>query len=209
MTITFPYSPAGYTAANGWRPLRLETPYQRGWDVYDLQCKLAFLAYAIDTDGILGPQTNSVIRNFQNIQQLTVDGIAGSLTQVSLGLKVCKASALPERVHGQMEKESSLLCGIYTAPYGDTSRDRGPVQENSRYYPDGPDAFDVRKCVPVLVSRIKAQAAKYESLGVERERAWAAAQGHWNNPVNADRYARGLSVPQAFLDYIAAVTAYI
>jgi peptidoglycan hydrolase-like protein with peptidoglycan-binding domain len=208
----FPFAFSGYTAANGWRPLRLKKArYQRGWDVYDLQCKLAYLAYAIDTDGFFGPKTEAVVEDFQwAVGPLAgpVDGIAGVRTQVALGVRVCDLGDLPLRTRGQMEKESSLLCGIYTAPYGDGSFDRGPVQENSRYHPDHEAAFDVRDCLPVLWTRIRTNARRYMSMGVAEERAWAAAQGHWNSPLYADRYATGSSVPTSFLEYIDAVTAY-
>lgn len=208
---SFPFDPAGYTAGGGWRPLRLKTgtPYQRGWDVYDLQCKLAATGDTLTTDGVFGPETSGVTKQFQAAHGLVVDGIAGVSTQTTLGAWVCGLGELPARIRGQVEKESSLLCGIYTAPYPDGTRDRGPVQENSGFWTSDTDAFDCRRCLPALVSEIKAQHARYVSQGVEDTRAWAAAQGYWNNHVYANRYARGETVPQTFLDYVAAVTAYV
>lgn len=208
MGVAFPFNSAGYTAGHGWRPLRKKQPYQRGWDVYDLQCKLAYVGHEIDTDGVFGPQTDRVVREFQATQQLVVDGIAGAATQTNLGAWAAGFSQLPNRVRGQMEKESSLLCGIYTAQYSNGSRDRGPLQENSDVFTSDEAAFDVRRAIPDLVQRIREYHAKYVNWGLNYGKAWAAAQGAWNSPVYADRYARGQNVPQTFLDYIAAVTAY-
>lgn len=205
----FPFDPQGYTTAHGWRPLKKVSPYMRGWDCFDLQCKLAYLGHSLDTDGIFGPQTDDRVRVFQAQNGLVVDGIAGVATQTLLGAKVCGRSELPKRIRGQMEKESSLLCGIYTAPYSNGSTDRGPVQMNSKYYPEATIAFDVRSCVPALVHKIKDQHDKYVSWGVADDRAWTAAQGSWNSPAYADKYAKGQSVPESFLAYVAACTAYV
>lgn len=208
----WPLAPSGYFPGGGWRPLRkIKPPYLRGWDVFDLQCKLAYLDHEIDVDGIYGPATEIEVKGFQAYVEPAagpVDGIAGARTQTTLGAEAAIAGELPERVRGQMEKESSLLCGIYTPRYVNGSQDRGPLQMNSQYHGDNVLAFDVRHAIPVLVSRIRANHKKYVSWGTKDERAWAAAQGHWNSPVYADRYARGDNVPDSFLDYVRAVTIY-
>jgi peptidoglycan hydrolase-like protein with peptidoglycan-binding domain len=206
--MNFPFDPKGYTAGQGWRPLKIADPLQQGWDVYELQSRLASLGSSISVDGFFGPQTKNYVVTFQKVSGLVADGIAGVKTQVETGLRVAAMSDLPQRIHGQMEKESSLLCGIYTAPYANRSIDRGAVQENSQFYTNNDAAFDVRQSIPVLVRSIEDQHAKYIGWGVEDKRAWDAAQGHWNNQVNADAYAKGKMVPASFLQYIAAVTAY-
>lgn len=207
--LSFSFDPKGYTAGQGWRPLKLDDPFEKGWDVYELQTRLTMLGSSLTLDGVFGPETKKFVRSFQTDAGLRiVDGIAGVKTQVETGFRVAAKSDLPQRVHGQMEKECSLLCGIYTSPYVNGSRDRGSVQENSQYYTNDEAAFDVRRAIPVLVQSIKAEHAKYVSWGVADKLAWAAAQGYWNNHVYADAYAKGQSVPSAFLEYVSAVTTY-
>jgi peptidoglycan hydrolase-like protein with peptidoglycan-binding domain len=213
----FPLDPTGCTAGHGWRPLkvRADTPIQKGWDVYDLQCKLKYIGFDIVTDGVFGKKTAGTVKGFQaEVAPAAgpIDGIAGTKTQIELGAKASVHGNLPERVRGQMEKESSFLCGIYTPVYtsGATAgyQDTGPVQRNTKYHPKLNENFDVAYSIPLLVSVIKRQHKQYVDWGVVDKRAWEAAQGYWNSQVYAGRYAKGESVPQSFLDYIEAVTTY-
>jgi peptidoglycan hydrolase-like protein with peptidoglycan-binding domain len=204
---------SGYTPAIGWRPLRYQSSLMAGWDVFDLQARFKMLGYALTVDGYFGPETKGVVRMFQGDHHLVVDGVAGLMTQTTSGAKVAAKSELPKRVLGQMSKECSLLCGIYTPVYKNGSQDRGPVQENSQFWPNTEEAFDVRKCLPTLVAQIKNRFAVYfNSNDVPEDRAWAAAQGYWNSHVYADLYAANPNDPRisaGFLDYIEAVTAYV
>jgi Putative peptidoglycan binding domain len=215
----FSLKPDGYTAAHGWRPLRLPKvagdPLLKGWDVYDLQCKLTYLGHTIDTDGVFGPITQGAVKAFQAAESPVagpVDGIAGSQTQVTLGARAALHGDLPDRVRGQMEKESSNLCGIYTPVYTEGEargfQDTGPVQMNTKYHTTLSDNFDVRKAVPFLVATIRKKHTDFVNLGTKDARAWEAAQGWWNSQVLATRYAKGQAVPASFLEYIDAVTSY-
>lgn len=74
---------AGYRL--GDRLLYLRTPYLRGDDVADLQRRLGALGFdAGRVDGIFGPDTDRATRSFQRNAGLTVDGICGATTLLSL-----------------------------------------------------------------------------------------------------------------------------
>jgi hypothetical protein len=199
-------SSGGSYPGHGWRPLKKGLV---GWDVYDLQSRLNNANKAgLALDGAFGALTKAAVMDFQAQNHLVVDGIAGAVTQVATGQAVALRGPLPQRVKGQMQKETSMLCGIYTPTYANGSQDTGPLQMNTQYHPDLSQNFDVTYAVRVLVGRINEYHEKYVRWGVNDERAWAAAQGAWNSPVYADRYARGESVPSTFLDYVAAVSIY-
>lgn len=200
----------GYYPGHGWRPLRLRDPRISGWDVFDMQAKFNYVhnSTALALDGVFGPVTKANVETFQAKNGLFVDGIAGAMTQTKLALKVCNRAPLPNRVKGQMQYESSFLCGIYTPQYPNQSYDTGPLQCNTAYHPYLIGNFDVAVVIPILVQRVTEYHDKYVRQGVAEKRAWDAGQGSWNSPVLADRYAHGESVPQIFLDYIAHVTLY-
>lgn len=74
---------AGYRL--GDRLLYLRTPYLRGDDVADLQRRLGALGFdAGRVDGIFGPDSDRALRSFQRNAGLTVDGICGPTTTLSL-----------------------------------------------------------------------------------------------------------------------------
>ena len=52
----------------------------------EVQAKLKSYGYTIAVDGIYGPQTTRVVKSWQRSNGLLVDGIAGPITQASLGL---------------------------------------------------------------------------------------------------------------------------
>ena len=54
--------------------------------VEQLQLALAARGYSIDTDGIYGPATRSVVAAYQGSIGLTDDGIAGAVTLAALGM---------------------------------------------------------------------------------------------------------------------------
>ncbi len=56
----------------------------RGAEVAALQAALAGRGYTLRADGIFGPQTEAVVRRFQQDAGLSVDGIAGPATRTAL-----------------------------------------------------------------------------------------------------------------------------
>jgi N-acetyl-anhydromuramyl-L-alanine amidase AmpD len=61
--------------------LRLTHPKQRGPAVKRIQEQLEACGYMVDTDGIFGPQTDRIVRQFQEEYHLKVDGIVGMTTR--------------------------------------------------------------------------------------------------------------------------------
>jgi chitosanase len=74
--------PVGATAK---RTLRLSTPYLRGDDVKALQQALAKNGLGNSADGIYGPFTDLLVKNWQSSKSIQEDG-AGPKTLQSLGL---------------------------------------------------------------------------------------------------------------------------
>ncbi|MFF4818073.1 peptidoglycan-binding protein [Kitasatospora sp. NPDC001309] len=62
------------------RYLKLTSPYMRGDDVRTIQARLRARTWAIGVDGVFGPQTDSIVRQFQARHGLEADGIVGPLT---------------------------------------------------------------------------------------------------------------------------------
>lgn len=62
------------------RILRLKTPYMRGNDVLAYQKLLNAKGYQLDTDGVFGPATERITRQFQRDKGLLVDGVLGFRT---------------------------------------------------------------------------------------------------------------------------------
>jgi len=60
-------------------------PKDRGSFVTLLQEKLAAAGYAVDIDGVYGPNTEKAVREFQRDQRLEVDSIVGAGTWKALG----------------------------------------------------------------------------------------------------------------------------
>lgn len=59
----------------------------RGDAVGQLQERLVAVGYEIDVDGVYGNQTVAAVRDFQRVNDLAVDGIAGAVTQRTLVAK--------------------------------------------------------------------------------------------------------------------------
>lgn len=70
----------------GFEILRLTNPFMHGKTVRMVQQALAKANFKVDTDGVFGPGTQSVVRQFQRAKGLTADGIVGPATLVNLGL---------------------------------------------------------------------------------------------------------------------------
>lgn len=84
-----PGMPAGTPRPIGLRLLRLTDPPMRGDDVRVLQAHLnrVYPAYSrLVVDGVFGPATASVVREFQRRSRLVVDAKVGPATRRALGL---------------------------------------------------------------------------------------------------------------------------
>lgn len=68
------------------RVLYLSNPYMFGTDVTQVQQALANRGYRITPDGVFGPGTDAVIKQFQATQGLTSDGVVGPKTLARLGI---------------------------------------------------------------------------------------------------------------------------
>jgi peptidoglycan hydrolase-like protein with peptidoglycan-binding domain len=194
-----------------YRALRLvDGERMHGADVYALQTGLKLEGRTIQCDGIFGPSTSHVVRNYQAARGLTQDGIAGYATQREIARhqanKLGKAEGLPIGIPlGHVENESGYLLGNYTARYPNGTRDEGVVQRNTAYAKPA-DAFDVKNSLHVIVNRIRDYHAKYVSWGVEFPRSWRLACGAWNAPAWTDTLARGGTLSS---DNYAWISAYI
>ncbi|NIM12490.1 MAG: hypothetical protein GTO45_10315 [Candidatus Aminicenantes bacterium] len=68
------------------RLLRVRTPYMRGDDIRELQQALVDHGFSLRVDGIFGPGTEKIVKQFQGQKGLRVDGIVGSATRGALNL---------------------------------------------------------------------------------------------------------------------------
>lgn len=66
------------------RPLFLTTPYMRGQDVKKVQQALARYGFSITPDGVFGPHTHDIVKQFQRRHGLTIDGVVGSAVRRAL-----------------------------------------------------------------------------------------------------------------------------
>ena len=66
--------------------LRLTTPYMRGENVRRVQEALNNLGFANSRDGLFGPFTETLVKQFQQSKQLKGDGIVGPSTLAALGV---------------------------------------------------------------------------------------------------------------------------
>ena len=69
------------SAALVGRTLRLAQPLMKGEDVRALQAALNRAGFAITPDGVFGPATEALLKQFQRSRNLTPDGVAGPRTQ--------------------------------------------------------------------------------------------------------------------------------
>ncbi len=67
------------------RLLLLQEPMMEGEDVQAVQQSLRDEGYELAVDGIYGPETEQVVRAFQEREELQVDGIVGPATRSALG----------------------------------------------------------------------------------------------------------------------------
>ena len=68
------------------RTLKLTSPLMQGDDVRQVQAALDKAGFNLLTDGSFGQESEQAVRQFQQQQQLTVDGQVGAATRKALGL---------------------------------------------------------------------------------------------------------------------------
>lgn len=68
------------------RILVLTSPLMQGDDVQQVQAALNKAGFNLIADGSFGPESEQAVRQFQQQQQLTVDGEVGAATRKALGL---------------------------------------------------------------------------------------------------------------------------
>ena len=66
------------------RTLRLAQPFLRGEDVRAVQAGLNRNGFANIPDGVFGPATDALLRQFQSSRNLSPDGVAGPRTRAAL-----------------------------------------------------------------------------------------------------------------------------
>jgi chitosanase len=77
--LTSDHVPTDVTPAA--RTLRLARPLMKGDDVRALQAALDRAGFANTPDGVFGPATDALLKQFQSSRNLTQDGVAGPRTQ--------------------------------------------------------------------------------------------------------------------------------
>ena len=86
-------NPINFDNSLGKRPTILRPGTMNSEQVKSLQQKLRSQGYALEADGHFGPETEKVVRQFQEASKLKVDGIAGPQTQAGLSRKQDVANA--------------------------------------------------------------------------------------------------------------------
>jgi hypothetical protein len=197
--VLYPLAAAGYV----YRPLKEGC---RGWDVVALQLGLRGVGATITADGIFGPATKASVVAVQRSENLTADGIAGIVTQTTILLdniwpQQQRYRTPPGLARGIVEGECGWQIGNHTKPYGDGTRDVGPVMlhvavtdENVRR------AFDAAYGISKLCRRLREgePGAPYghdDFFGKDgaktHKAAWKLAVLAWNWPAAAVLLANG------------------
>lgn len=68
------------------RLLKLQTPYLRGEDIRQVQLALNRAGFTVEADGVFGPGTAELVKQWQAQQGLTADGVVGAATRSALGV---------------------------------------------------------------------------------------------------------------------------
>lgn len=92
----------------------------QGDDVKALQTSLVNAGYRVATDGVYGPRTYMVVRQFQQQHHLDVDGIAGPLTLTTLAVPparlIAAATPLVNMATGWPHDDTASLNSFYGNP---------------------------------------------------------------------------------------------
>ena len=204
--MDFLLSPTPYK----YRPLKKG---DKGHDVWALQTALR-----ISRDGDFGPITDKAVRDYQESKDLTVDGIAGIVSQRSLCLNHVWPVQLtegtpPGLMRGQIEAESAYILGNHSAKRDNDTWDVGPCQRNTQYVSMAA-GFDVPGSIAHLGAHLRRKHDEYRNYGKVKDerRLWELASGSWNAPAWTDRLARGQTLSESqntwVAEYISRVTVY-
>src|SRR5262249_44329609 len=74
------------------RVLQLTRPYMRGDDVQALQIALKDNGFSGDLDGVFGPFTEVLVKQFQRKRNLQPDGVVGPMTWSALSQEIGSAA---------------------------------------------------------------------------------------------------------------------
>ena len=110
----------------GDRLLYLSSPMLRGDDVAELQRRLNALGFdAGREDGILGPETETALRQFQRNAGTTADGVCGPATLAAIGARQWPGGRLGRqraRTRGRCGATPARLDGLARLPRRRTRR---------------------------------------------------------------------------------------
>jgi len=198
-----------------------------GEDVFALQTALNGLGFPCGTpDGYFGPKTDYAVSSAQKKYFLTVDAMAGGITQKVLAMEVAEKLAPDVGVplsafRGQLEFESGFRLGNYSPPRPEGDYDAGVTQRNTQFHPPK-EAFDVPKSILLLGQTVRKHYDLF--VGLPPLRRLALAQGAWNAPAFACYLAReegatrvtagmtlrpGIEARKTFENYVSEVSVYL
>jgi hypothetical protein len=180
-----------------------------------------------DFDGMLGPQTESCIRDAQWDLKVPVDGKAGGLTQRAIAMDIAQVLSTNNHVpltapQGQLEHESGFRLGIYSPVRPDGTYDAGVAQRNTKFTPPQ-EGFNPELSILALIKNTRKHFELFEGLRTQQRR-WALAQGAWNAPAfacfiareeGAHRVTTGMTLKpsvssrQTFEAYVTKVSKYL
>jgi peptidoglycan hydrolase-like protein with peptidoglycan-binding domain len=177
----------------------------KGTDVVALQINLAAFGSTLALDGDFGPATEKAVKDFQTQLKLTVDGIAGIMTQRELCLRLSAAATskykLPSGLSkGLMENESGYAVAAYSAHPSDDGFDIGPYQQSfppaQRNEPNYAAAYNAKEMSEVSGKEMRTQKdffRKQPQVTTDK-RAWELAALNHNWPAAAQSLARKGSI---------------
>jgi hypothetical protein len=171
--------------------------------------------YDIVSDGVFGDATESIVRRFQTLKNLKVDGVAGIVTQRALALE------LIERTEGQFrtipigmlkgisEGESGWAVGAVNWSVGG-GVDCGWMQRRV-YFADDSDAmfaqaFDGYTQFVRFAKECQDLHDQFRRIGyVSDKRAWQLVILNHNWPAGADTLARGRTLSTSYASWVANI----
>jgi hypothetical protein len=198
--VTFPFviPDESYVGPGRWNVAALKLG-RHGYDVWGLQRLLNEHGHTLAVDGSFGKTTDEAVRLWQEGRSLTVDGVAGPVTQRDLVLVLSprfreRYQLPPSALKGQLGHESGYLVGNHTARYSDGSYDGGIAQCNSKFHiPE--NQFDPAYSLETLAKTVRGRFDAYRPTETTKrelarrdlpvpdvKRRWQLGMGSWNRP---------------------------